>query len=112
MKDGTCPYCGKVSNKVHQRFIKWIQDLPVNEKDVLLKLRVRIFRCDNDKCSHYSFTETFDFVSPLEKKTQRLIDKIIYLSENMGCRDVASTLNKEGTIISKATVNNIYRKYR
>jgi len=110
--EDTCPHCEQVSNKIHQRFIKWIQDLPINKKDTLIRLKVRIFRCDNANCNHFSFTEQFDFVRPSEKKTQRLIDLILELSKEFGCREVASILNKDGVVISKATVNNIYRKYK
>lgn len=108
--DAKCPFCGTVSNKVHQKYTKSIQDLPINNKDVILKVKCRIFRCDNKECDHFSFNEQFDFVNPLEKKTNRLIDRILILSKDNTCRGVAKILNSEGVIISKATVNNIYKK--
>jgi transposase len=112
MTDDNCPYCGVKSNKIHQKYIKYIQDLPINNKDVTIKLLSRIYRCDNTDCNHFSFNEQFEFVKPLEKKTKRLIDYILKLSKDNTCRSVAKILNDEGAIISKATVNNIYNKYK
>ena len=112
LNNSTCPHCGKVSNKVHQKFIKLIQDLPFNQKDVTLKLMTRVFKCDNSNCKHYSFTENFNFVNPSEKKSNRMIEKIVKMSMDYSCRKVAKLLNDEGAIISKATVNNIYNKYK
>ncbi len=107
-----CPHCGKTNDKVHQKFVKLIQDLPLNKKDVTLKLTTRVFKCDNLNCNHFSYTENFNFVSPSEKKTKRLIDRIVLMSKDYSCRKVAKLLNDDGAIISKATVNNIYNKYK
>jgi len=36
--------------------------------------------CPNPDCSHTTFAETFDFLQPKGKKTERLLDKIIDIS--------------------------------
>lgn len=52
-----CPYCGKVSSKVHSRYIRTITDLPILGKTCILHVKVRKFFCGNDGCSHKTFSE-------------------------------------------------------
>lgn len=103
---------GQFCQKVHQKYDKTIQDLPINNKDVTLIIKSNVYRCDENKCNHFSFNEHYDLFGALDKKTRRLIQYIIELSKNETCRGVAKILNDQGIIISKATVNNIYNKYK
>lgn len=107
-----CQYCGGKSISVHQRYDKILQDLPIDNKNVTLIIKARVYRCDNSKCDHFSFNEQFELFDPIDQKTKRLIERIVNLSRNATCREVAKVLNEQGVIISKATVNNIYNKYK
>ena len=107
-----CPHCGKESKKIHQKYDKMIQDLPINNKNVTLIIKSKVYRCDELDCYHFSFNEQFELFNALDKKTKRLINYIIELSKKDTCRGVAKILNNQGVIISKATVNNIYKKNR
>lgn len=54
---------------------------------------VRKFFCKNQDCSHKTFSERFDFVAPNQKKTNRLLQKILFTStlpyesqKNINCK--------------------------
>ena len=54
---GVCPYCGHVSHRVHSRYVRVVQDLPVLGEQVILYLKVRKFFCPNDDCAKNTFAE-------------------------------------------------------
>lgn len=57
-----CPYCGKESARVHSVYQREIQDIPLYDKQTILLLSTRKMFCDNQKCTHKTFSERFDFV--------------------------------------------------
>lgn len=46
----SCPICGMESGKVHSRYKKSFQDLPIQGKKVVIVLRNRNMFCINPKC--------------------------------------------------------------
>lgn len=70
-----CPYCGKPSNKVHSSYDREIQDLPMQDKKVVLLVKTRKMFCMNKKCNKKTFSERHCFVEPRGKKTIRLEKK-------------------------------------
>ena len=73
-QQATCPYRGCNSSKIHSIYQREIQDIPLHDKQTMLLLNIRKMFCDNPECSHKTFSERFDFVSPKGKKTKRLIE--------------------------------------
>ena len=59
------------------RYERSFQDLPMQDKKVIIFINNRKIFCNNPKCNHKTFIETFDFLSPKGKKTKRLEDKIL-----------------------------------
>jgi hypothetical protein len=59
-----CPYCGTVSGKVHSRYTRKLQDLPIQGKKVNLMLANRKYFCINTQCGHKTFAEQFAFFEP------------------------------------------------
>ena len=60
--------------------------------------------CDNDKCNHKTFSETYDFVDRKSEKTKRLINYILEVSTNMSSISAQKLLRKNGIKISKSTI--------
>lgn len=51
--------------------------------------------CDNDKCDHKTFSETYDFVDRRAKKTKRLINYILDVSVNMSSISAQKNIKKK-----------------
>ena len=68
------PDCGVESNKVHSRYKKSFQDLPIQGKKVIIIIKNRNMFCINQDCKRYTFSEKFSFIDSKAKKTIR-IDK-------------------------------------
>ena len=60
--------------------------------------------CLNPECKHTTFAETFDFIKPKAKKSNRLLDKIIDVSLNVSSVN-ASDILKNG--IAEGSVNKL-----
>ena len=56
-EEGTCPYCGHKSKKVHSRYVRVIHDLSILGHRVIIYLGVRKFFCHNHKCDKATFAE-------------------------------------------------------
>jgi len=72
-KEVICPYCGKPSKKVHSRYERSFQDLPIQGKKttIVVIIRRKMF-CENKECKKNTFAEPLDFVEPKFKRTKRL----------------------------------------
>ena len=108
--ESTCPFCGKTSQKVHSWYRRSFQDLPIQGKKILIILNNRKIFCENPKCTHTTFAESFDFLTEKSKKTMRLEEEIIKLSLN--CSTVAAAEILRGNIvqIGRSTVANLLKK--
>src|SRR5262245_55109944 len=70
-----CPQCGRRSTRVHSRYTRQVADLPWGPFAVVLRLRVRRFRCDNRQCDQQIFTERLpNIVAPWSRQTKRLTE--------------------------------------
>ena len=55
--EAVCPGCGRVSSRAHSRYVRRLSDAAVGGQEVLLRLRVRRFFCDNRECARRTFAE-------------------------------------------------------
>lgn len=86
-----CPYCGHSSGRVHSYYTRTIHDLPVSDRSVCLKVRIRRFRCVNQACSRKTFTERLpELVAPYAHRSLRLRKTLgefgYFLSSEAGAR--------------------------
>ena len=100
-----CPFCGSKTSKVHSIYEREIQDLPMQGKKVILLVDTRKMRCMNPDCSHKTFSEKHPFVTAKSKKTNRLIQNILYTSSQLSSLNASKLLKSEN--ISKTTENTI-----
>ena len=54
-----CPCCGASSRRVQSRYIRQAADLPIAGRRVVLRVKVRRFRCDTVLCRRRIFAERF-----------------------------------------------------
>jgi transposase len=83
------PFCGYMTDHVHDWRTRKVRDLKVLEKPLYLFVRVNRFRCFN---CHEVFTQTFDSIQPNKHQTSRYRD---YLYEQCLGSSIKSVSEKE-----------------
>ena len=73
-KTAVCPRCGKTSRRLHQNKGHLVRDLPMGNKEVILKVNRRRFKCETCQTP---FSETLDFVGNKKNYTYRYAAKIV-----------------------------------
>lgn len=109
-KEVICPYCGCTSSKKHSVYKRSFQDLPVMGMKSRIILSNRKMFCTNPECSHTTFAETFSFIKPKAKKSNRLLDKIIDVSLNVSSLNAADILKNGIADVGKSTICNLLKK--
>lgn len=74
VKSSVCPDCGTKSKHLHQNQRYLVKDLPMGDKEVILNLNRRRFKCK--KCRK-TFSEKFNFVGARKTYTHRYAEKIV-----------------------------------
>ena len=105
-----CPYCGNASSKVHSRYERSFQDLPIQGKKVRIILNNRKMFCNNPDCNHTTFAESFDFLKFKAKKTKRLENEIINISMNVSSLAATDFLKESVADVGKSTICNLLKK--
>jgi len=104
-KRSRCPSCQTLSEHVHSYYTRTLTDAPCIGRRVLLKVRVRKFRCTNDRCVQRIFAERFpDFVRPKGRKTARATEQIHALGLALGGRGAQRLARLLGISVSGQTV--------
>jgi len=57
-----CPYCNTPFIKVHSKYIRKFQDLPIQCQKVVMTMDNRKMFCNNADCLHKTFAEHFSFL--------------------------------------------------
>jgi transposase len=109
-KKAECPYCGQLSSRVHSVYIRSFQDLPIQDKKVIIVMQNRKMFCDNPACKKRTFAETFSFLRPKGKKSKRLIEKILEVSLNVSSVTAAALLSNGIASVGKCTICNMLKK--
>jgi transposase len=107
---GSCPVCRKQSKRVHSRYTRLIQDLPVNEKAVYLQVQVKRFFCTNLFCERKVFTERFSWVEPYLHRTKRLHKVFTILALSTNCSAAARVAYSMHTTISHDSLLRLIHK--
>jgi len=106
----TCPYCGKTSSRVHSKYMRSFQDLPIQDKKLIVVINNKKMFCDNPKCKKTTFAETFEFLPSKGKKSKRLLDKITDISLNVSSVTASSLLRDGIADVGKSTICNMLKK--
>jgi len=105
-----CPFCGTFSTKVHSTYERSFQDLPIQDKKVMVVLNNRKMFCHNQGCPRKTFAERFDFIDYKSKKTKRLEDTIREVSLNCSTISASNTLTRNIVNVSRTTISNLLKK--
>lgn len=109
-KSTVCPYCGTPSKNTHSYYERSFQDLPIQDKKVMIVLKNRKMFCTNKECTHKTFAETFNFLPFKSKKTTRLENEIINISQNVSSMAAARIINTRIANVGKSTICNLLKK--
>lgn len=85
-KSALCPQCGQKSEHLHQNQKYLVKDLPMGDKEVILNVNRRRFKCK--KCRK-TFNEKLDFVGSRKRYTYRYTEYIIKQVINSNVSNVA-----------------------
>lgn len=105
-----CPYCGMASTKVHSTYIRNIEDIPIQERQTILRVKTRKMFCNNPECQHKTFSESFEFVEPKGRKTKRLLTRILKTSLSLSSINASSILKEEHVLVGKSTICQLIKK--
>jgi len=107
--DAKCPYCGEISSKVHSRYLRKLQDLPIQGKKVKLIIDNKKYFCMNKDCKHKTFAEAFSFFEPKATKTKRLQEEILRVSLTQSSLTATSYLRSSVADVGKSTICNLLK---
>ena len=110
VKSLRCPYCGIMSHKVHSRYQREIQDLPIQGKHVVLLVTTRKMFCSNPGCQNKTFSERHPFVAVNGRKTIRLENSILGRSLDVSSINASKILASEGVTVSKSSICAMLKK--
>lgn len=110
MSEVKCPYCGTLSSKVHSSYEREIQDLPVQNRKVILLVKTRKMFCSNCKCEKKTFSECHPFVENNGKKTRRLVQNILFTSAQLSSVNAAKILKSNSIEVGKSSICSLLKK--
>jgi transposase len=105
-----CPLCKRRSRRVHSSYHRTVADLPLAGRHLVLRLRVRRFRCDVRRCSRAVFAERFPkLVAAYGRRTlgQRAALEVIAFA--LGGAAGARLATQLGSPVSRATLLRVLR---
>ena len=105
-----CPFCGEYSTKTHSTYERSFQDLPIQDKKVIVVLKNRKMFCKNQNCMRKTFAERFDFIDYKSKKTKRLEKTIREVALNCSTIAASNTLKRNIVDVSRTTISNLLKK--
>lgn len=104
-----CPHCHNSTKSVHSVHLRTLQDLPIQNQTVYLKVKVRHMICR--KCGTI-FTESLSFASDKAHMTDRLREHIMITAAPNSSLIACKQLEKEGIIVKKSTICALLKKRR
>lgn len=105
-----CPYCGKMSSRIHSVYERSFQDLPIQGHIVYVSISNRKYFCDNPSCPNTTFAESFRCIKPKAKKSERLINEILKVSLEVSSVTASRMLKNGVANVCKSTICDILKK--
>ncbi|PKM56672.1 MAG: hypothetical protein CVU98_10060 [Firmicutes bacterium HGW-Firmicutes-3] len=110
LDSANCPYCETQSCKIHSRYEREIQDLPIQHKQVILLVLTRKFFCSNPECTHKTFAEKHDFASRNGQMSLRLNNHIVNTSLKLSSIESSKLLESEAIKVGKSSICSLLKK--
>ena len=106
-----CPDCGQESLVYHGTYQRRLQDLPIFQKSVKLKIIAYEYDCVNPDCETATFVEDYDgFVGRHGRMTYRCEDFVRALAFETNCEGAAMICRLIGIKVSGDTIIGMLRK--
>ncbi len=103
--EGRCPLCGEPTSRVHSRYERMLQDLPLSGRRVQISLHVRRFFCANTSCPRQIFAERLPaFTEAFARRTNRLRDALLEIGWALGGEAGARLCQKQAMPVCAATL--------
>lgn len=100
-----CPGCGSWSGRVHGSYLRFPADLPVAGRQVMLRLRVRRFTCQDASCGRRTFVEQVaGLTRRYSQRTERLRSVLAEVGLALAGRAGARLADVFGARASRNTV--------
>jgi transposase len=100
-----CPCCGKVSERIHSRYLRRLADLPWQGAAVTVHWLSRRFFCDSTACRRRIFTERLpEVAAPHARKTARLTVALRAIALACGGEGGARLAERLGMVTSPDTM--------
>jgi hypothetical protein len=85
LHEGCCPRCKTLSTHRHSEYMREVEDLPLGERRVRLRLRMNRFRCNQPTCTQQTFREQHpELVVKWGRSTYRLASAQQQLGRELG----------------------------
>lgn len=84
-KSTFCPTCNFVSSRMHSKYTRKIQDLPMNNLKVCFTIQSNKWFCDNSTCSTRIFTERLSWLESYRRRTKRCEDILRKIAFSTSC---------------------------
>ena len=106
-----CPACGSLSSSVHSTYQRQLQDLPVSEWAVVLRLKLKRFRCQNPNCGKQTFVEALpELFLPRAQRSRRLTTVLWHIGQIAGGQSGARLAQRLHMPASRCTLLRILRR--
>ncbi|MGZ9723462.1 transposase family protein, partial [Rhizobium miluonense] len=112
LRSGSCPDCGRQSQRVQSRNVRRPADLPLSGRRVELTIVARRFWCDAVLCGRRIFCEQFDngVLARYGRRTQRLETIVHHLGLALGGRPAAAFADRLMVPVSNDTLLRVVRR--
>lgn len=105
-----CPVCTRRSKRVQSVYHRTVADLPIAGRQLILRLRVRRFRCGARRCSRVIFAERFPkLVAAYGRRSRGQWEALEAIAFALGGSAGARLATRLGSPISRATLLRLLR---
>ncbi|MDN3437270.1 transposase family protein [Planococcus sp. APC 3900] len=91
-----CPACRQISRRLHSRYCRKVDDLPLLDRQVHFQALLHKWFCDNSDCPMKVFTERLNWLQSYKRKTERLenvIEKIAFSTSCLTAEKVCQAMH-------------------
>jgi transposase len=106
-----CVGCGREMHAYHATYARTVQDFPIMQKNVTLKIVAYNYYCSDEHCATTTFAEDYHgFVGRSGRMTERLEEFIRILALKTNCEGAAAICKAMGIRVSGDTIIRMLRK--
>ena len=109
--EACCPLCGRLTSRIHSRYLRTLQDLPWGPLQVQLRVQVHRFVCQNPDCKRRIFTQPLpELADRYARRTNRLREAFLTLGWALGGEAGARQCVAHAMPLSGATLLSLLRR--